>query len=364
MTIFTYPQSSNGGGSGANTTLSNLTSPTAINQPLRAPSGDDLIIGAAANSTIFTSSGTGTAENLQLIADTDTSNPATATTVGSTYVSTSNITIGSLGSGNTYVASGYAVDANSGTVKITSGSIGANIPGNPGSADVNVPGITGTSGGVFITTGDHSDNGNTGGIIIQPGYPWNNGIPGSISLNSSTNIGGGTAQLNIQFGSMQTLNLSAANASTNSIDGNSPILSNDGVFSISAKRIRYPTTDGNNLVTIRPPKVSLALAASATDTGLVLPSTSFHSYNIKYTAVTNDANRFVKTGILSFSNPIGNPAQINLTETVLSVNTLFPSANFLFSFTANSTVINLQYVNNHTNPIVVQFVVEAEEAFV
>lgn len=151
------------GGSGANTSLSNLVSPTALNE--------DLIFNMGGASTVQT--------------------------VNDNAAATRNLTIRTgnatgFASGDLFLESGTADTGQTGTVNIVTGAPAVNIP----------------SGSAFIVTGPTTGTGNSGDINMGSGNAVSTGSSGNLTLNSGSVASGASGAI--------TLNTGAASASAGS----------------------------------------------------------------------------------------------------------------------------------------------------
>jgi hypothetical protein len=153
------------GGSGANTTLSNLTATTSINQDLVPDVTDTRNLGSTTKQY-----------------DTLYARTVKSTVVGNNSnninLKTENTTIGA--SGVVTISSGTATSGNSGQVNISSGSITTGI----------------TSGNVTLSSGA-STTGPTGSVTINSGSSSTNGLVGDVQIQTGST--GNATQPNIQL---------------------------------------------------------------------------------------------------------------------------------------------------------------------
>jgi hypothetical protein len=174
--------STGGGGGGANVTLSNLTSPTAVNQPL--------IFGATATPTI------------QSVSVSSGGSSTVTLTSGA-------VTAGSGLSGNLSLTTGSTFNANSGNIALTTGSSGG------GDSSGNITLTTGaiTSGGdsgniSLITTNATGAGGGAGNITIAPGTGSSGATAGQVILNSVLGTAMGSVATTTLTGSAGTASCS------------------------------------------------------------------------------------------------------------------------------------------------------------
>lgn len=159
------------GGSGANVTLSNLTSPTAVNQNLIFATGADAVV-QTQNSAVANTFGI----TLQ-------SGNATGFASGNIAIN-SGIVTGIDASGSVLLASGDTEDGDSGEVGIKSGFASAADSGN---AYLRSGQSFNESGQIDITTGD-AGNDDSGDIIVSTGQVNAANTPGSILLTSAAPV--------------------------------------------------------------------------------------------------------------------------------------------------------------------------------
>jgi len=145
-----------GGGGGANVTLSNLTSPTAINEDLIFDGGSQLKTKdvAGLSNDIFVKSGDSTGDNTGIVRIISGATSFGGGLSGDTEIKTGN---------------GTGTNAGSGAVTIQTGD--ADGTGNGGNITIQTgaPSGAGTSGGVFIVTGTTPAGGTPGNIQLAPG---------------------------------------------------------------------------------------------------------------------------------------------------------------------------------------------------
>jgi len=177
------------GGTGANTTLSNLVAPTAINQDLLPNSNATRTLGSAANNWLSANIQTITGvPNVTLQSTTGTVSILTATrstpgSSGAITVSSGNKTGGLGGSGVVVVTSGDSSGASaaSGSVTIKTGTGTSNS--NSGNVTVTTGDGTSSSGSVSITSGAGGNS--TGAINITSGDATGN-LSGNVTITTGT----------------------------------------------------------------------------------------------------------------------------------------------------------------------------------
>jgi hypothetical protein len=164
-----------GATAGANTFLSNLTSPTALNQ--------DLIFSEGMDASIKTADDPSASFGLN--------------------VRTGDGTTGNATSGNILVASGAAVGTGgSGSVSIESGT---SVDGATGSINIVTPGPsgTGTSGGITIASGNPA-NSSSGGVNLFSGSVTGTNTSGPASVATGSGADGGSGEISITTGDVVT----------------------------------------------------------------------------------------------------------------------------------------------------------------
>lgn len=168
------------GSSGANQTLSNLTSPTAINQ--------DLTFDKGSNALISTNDGTGATRSWNLNLKTG-DQPDSART------------------GAINLFTGDSASSTSGVLSLSTGSSSTG------------------SGGINLTTGP-SDNGNTGDIVLTIGTPTITGDAGNITLQGADSPSGQGTNITVNAGSGPTagnITLQGGSASSGSNASGAPL---------------------------------------------------------------------------------------------------------------------------------------------
>ena len=250
-----YPPSTGGGG-GANTTLSNLDSPTEINQDLQAPLGSDLNLktvdnGAGDSDNIKLSPGSATGikgkvklcdEKLvitdvmpsdywgtdvpafmgdaEVIADSNV-----AIFYGSTDISTniySNDVVLQSGQ-NDVVSSTFST----GQVSIITGLITDS-------------GASGQTGPIDVLTGDNSGSNNSGAINIRSGN--STAQTGNIGLNTGSSSGTNSGELNFNTGTAPSGNSGNVNLSTGAASGTRGYIRFDSLVAVLPTGTSDPST--------------------------------------------------------------------------------------------------------------------------
>lgn len=194
------------GGSGANVFLSNLSSPTAVNQDLIFNTGvganlqtQDSASGPSQDLQIKSGAATVTGKsgdlNLETGPTVDTSSgainmftgaPANPNINSGGFVYQSGDVTGTGQSGSFQAITGSAVDTLSGSLFLSTGSIsGAGTSGTTSLETGGVGSTTGSSGQINISTGA-TVNGASGGILLQPGAPSGTGVRGLIQFEDGS----------------------------------------------------------------------------------------------------------------------------------------------------------------------------------
>lgn len=200
-----------GGGGGANQTLSNLTSPTAVNQDLIFSSLTDITVksqdrtgGTNATNMIYTGGDAedGIGSNVYLRSGTVTGNgspgainiesagaPASSTNDGGTIGILSGSGAGGGGGGTITLQTGTSTGTTSGLISLTTGE-GQGAVNSGAIALQTGPTEDGQSGVIALTTGSTNASGTSGGISIQSGST-DLAASGSVTMTSGI-VGGGS----------------------------------------------------------------------------------------------------------------------------------------------------------------------------
>lgn len=210
--------SGGGGGGGANTSLSNLVSPTALNEDLIFNTGGASTIQTVndnaadtRNLTIRTGNGTGFRSGDLFLqsgtADTNqtgtvnivTGTPAVNIPSGSVSVVTGPTT-GTGSSGDINVNSGSATSTgNSGNLTLNSGGVDSGSSGGISLYTGASSGSAGNSGGIQIFTGDSVDS-NSGDILATSGGTSGTGATGNAILQTGNAVVGDSGSVSLRVG--------------------------------------------------------------------------------------------------------------------------------------------------------------------
>lgn len=234
------------GSSGANTSLSNLTNPTAINQ--------SLLFGTGIAGQLATAVDTVATQNLLI----RTGAPSTSGVVsGDLALNTGNVT-GGTNSGQVTINTGTSAAASTGGINITTGSAGTASGGL--TLGTGQSASTSASGAVLIQTGFASGTANSGTTTVTTGSSVatsgsttissgsglaTNGASGSVQLLSGVGVGtGNSGPISIASGTSVNATSGAINMSSGSTSGSS----NSGIVTIQSGSTSSTGNTGNVIV--------------------------------------------------------------------------------------------------------------------
>lgn len=184
---------------GANQSLSNLTSPTAINQDLIFDTGDPAFLKTKDDAT-------GVTQNLTV-----TSGDGTGFASGSLTLSTGISDTASTGTISMSSGSPSAADINSGTVDLSSGTVSGT--GNSGGMSMfSGQAVDGGSGAVVVSSGNVSGVGNTGDSLLRTGtLNGTVGVSGNARIFSGASFGSASGNVEINSGNGLGTNSASGN---------------------------------------------------------------------------------------------------------------------------------------------------------